>query len=281
MEHLDGVQEEFATETPVVEDTAKVTWNLPGTDKEVSKSEFIRHMFSAENMSRKEISEKYDIPYRTVYGATINLENGADPTSRGRAATNAKITVLAGDTSVVVASVVEENGATVVTYNGEVVEADLATLELLETDRNVWIKEQVALGVARGDIAKYLGISYGVVYGVTKDAEGGRNKHMVEVDGEMIPRSEYIRQLFAAGVSKADIAKQLEVEYSVVWQATKQEKTAQDKFADAIAKVEAFEDVIPAEGKEFFAQAIEWLKGINIPAEEVAAEEVVAEEATN
>lgn len=211
------------------------------TDKEgneVSMSAFVREKFLEDNMSRKDISEQFNIPYRTVYGATVNLVNDAEPTTRGRSAVNPKIFVTE-DNRVVseVDGVQHINGEP----NDEVVET-------VETDRNSWIKEMVEKGMNRGDVAKALGISYGVVYGLTKDAEGTRQKHMITLEnGEEITRAEYIRRRVEEGISKAELAKELDVDYSVIWQATKKDKTVEEKYEDAVKALNKFAEHVEDE----------------------------------
>lgn len=207
--------------------------------QEISKSAFIREQFTQANKSRKQISEEYNIPYRTVYGATVNMENEAEPTSRGRGVTFSKINVTEDNKVVFV-----KDG--IVTIDGEAQPEGTATPETIEVDRNTWIKEQVAAGKNRGDIAKILDLSYGVIYGLTKEADGTRQKYEV-IDpetNETVSRSEYIRRRVAAGIPKSDIAKELNVEYSVVWQATKKMKTVDEKFNEAIKSLEKFMDVV-------------------------------------
>lgn len=282
------------------EDDKKVWHDAAGN--EISMSQFIREKFTVDNMSRKEIADTFKINYRTVYGATVNMENAAEPSSRGRGVVNPKILVTADNkvlTKVVTPAVeavpasegVEavEAKPEVVTYflNNEEIKAgedgQVVVPETVETDRNTWIKEQVAAGANRGDIAKALDLSYGVVYGLTKEEDGTRQKYEVEIDdpekpGEkkMIARSEYIRMRVAAGTSKSDVAKELGVEYSVVWQATKKDKSDADKLADAIATIEKFTDKM--EDAEGFKAAVEAIKGFKIKEEK--KEEEKKEEAT-
>ena len=247
---------------------------------EVSMSQFIREKFTKDNLSRKEIADKFDINYRTVYGATVNMTNDAEPASRGRGVVNPKIKVTA-DNKVLVEKVEGEGDAAVTKYflNGEeLVAGESGALEIpetIETDRNSWIKDQVNAGVNRGDIAKILDISYGVVYGLTKDEESSRQKYEVELpDGSKMARSEYIRMRVAEGVSKADVAKELGVEYSVVWQATKKDKTDAEKYASLVEQLEKMTDKVS--DQEGFATAIELLKGFTIVEKEEAATDVEA-----
>lgn len=228
---------------------------------EVSKSAFIREQFLHFNKSRKQIAEEFNINYRTVYGATVNLTNDAEPAGRGRSAANAKIKVTADNQVVTVVDGVAH-------VDGEPIEGDAP--ETTEVDRNEWIKQQVEAGVSRGDVAKKLGLSYGVVYGITKEMEGTRAVHEYEHNGETVSRSEYIRRLHAEGMSKADIAKQLGVEYSVVWSATKAAKSDDEKYLDQVDKLAKFADKV--EDAEAFNALIEQLKAVTFKAEEATEE---------
>jgi DNA-binding CsgD family transcriptional regulator len=292
-------------------------WTVDGAT--VSKSEFIRHKFTKEDMGRKEISEKYAINYRTVYGATMNMVNGAEASTRGRTASATKILITA-DNRVVSYVKDAESGVEILHINNAAVADDALVVtpavldeitneeitpavqeELTEVDRNTWIKQQVAAGVSRGDIASALGLSYGVIYGITKDAEGSSNRHEVEIKDaegnvvETISRSEHIRRLFATGKTKADIAKELGVDYPIVWAALKGLKPESEKLADAIDKLEKFAGQV--EQATEFAELIAQLKLITLkapveetteeaaaeeaaPAEEVPAEEVTQAEVT-
>lgn len=277
----DQVETGVNTEVPeqvVTEAKEKETYELADGSMG-SRAAFIREKFLQDNMSRKEIAEKFGFAYRVVYSATVNMTNEAEAPSRGRAASNAIITVNAENQLV---EVKEVDGATVTFVNGEAVDHTYAEGELTEKSRNEWIKEQVDAGVSRGDIAKLLNLSYGVIYGLTKEAEGTRTAHVVELDdGTTMPRAEYIRKRAAEGVSRGDIAKELDVPYSVVWQATKTEKSSQEKYEDALKALEAFADKM--EDKETFADALSILKDLTVATaeqEEVQeAEAAAAEEA--
>ena len=257
------VKEEVGTEVPEAATTAadKVWYNNAG--EEVTMSAFIREKFTEDNLSRKEISEQFGINYRTVYGATVNMTNDAVASARGRSAQNITINVTE-DGHVVSTKTIE--GEEVYFIDGVQIEPndqdEIVVPATVEVKRNDWIKEQVANGVDRAAVAKALEISYGVVYGLTKAEGSGRVQHTVTVDGKEISRAEYIRQQVAAGVKKSDIAHELGVEYSVVWQACKKDKTDAEKFANAIAAIEKFADkVTDAEG---FAIVLEQLKGFEI-----------------
>jgi len=253
-EGMEGAEGTEAAGTVTEQDDRK--W-FDAEGNEISKSAFIRDQFIKLNKSRKEIADENKIPYRTVYGATVNMVNDAEPATRGRGVVNSKINVTS-------------DGHIVTTVDGEIfVDNEKVTLaegeEMQATtsvDRNTWIREQVAAGKDRGAVAKALGLSYGVIYSLTKEAEGTRQKYEIEVDGVMVSRSEYIRQQIAAGKTKAEVAKELDVEYSVVWQATKQTKTTEEKLADTIATLEKFATDVVEVG--LFADIIGALKTINI-----------------
>lgn len=252
--------EGVSTELPTVQEPKeKETYEL--ADGSVgSRAAFIREKFINDNMSRKEIAETYGFPYRVVYSATVNMTNDAEATTRGRSAANAIIKVNAENQLV---EVKEVDGASVTFVNGEAVDHVYTDEELTDKSRNEWIKEQVEAGVSRGDVAKILDLSYGVVYGLTKEAEGTRVAHTVELeDGTVMPRSEYIRMRAAEGVSRGDIAKELGVPYSVVWQATKTEKTAQEKYEELLTSLEAYADKM--EDKDAFVSAMQVLKELTV-----------------
>lgn len=237
-----------------------------------SRAAYIREMFLEDNLSRKEIAEKTGFAYRVVYSATVNMINDAEPAGRGRAATSANIKVWGANKALVKQ---HDNGDLYDATTGELVdEADT-----MEMSRNEWIKEQVAAGVSRGDLAKLLDLSYGVVYNLTKDQDGTRVKHDIELDdGSVISRSAYIRQLFAEGKSRSDIAKELEVPYSVVWQATKTEKSEADKFAELVDQIKAFGG--KAVDEEIFNDAIAALEMVEIKvSDEDAADAATAQAA--
>lgn len=267
------VQEEFDGMAPSQEEAAAAArdtrvWRLDdGT--EVSMSEFIRERFVKDNMSRKEIAEKFNINYRTVYGATVNMVNDAEPARRGRATANHKINVTEnGDVVTVIEGVTHVN-------NVAVSDEEAAELETTEVDRNEWIRQQVESGVSRGEVAKKLGLSYGVVYNVTKDIKGASQRHMIEYQGETMSRSEYIRRRFQEGVSKSEIAKELGVDYPVVWSALKTLKSETEKYQDALKRLEKFAEKMV--DPETFNSLLDQMKALEVIEPENEKEE--AEEA--
>jgi transposase len=228
--------------------------------KQGSRAAFIREKFLNDNMSRKDIAEKFGFPYRIVYSATVNMNNSAEATSRGRSANNSVVKVTADNKLVEVKQV---EGVDVVFVNGEATDLDITTLELTEKSRNAWIQEVVAAGMNRSDVATILDMSYGVIYGLTKEQEGTRAKHEVELEGGVkVSRAEYIRMLAAQGMDRGVIAKQLDVPYSVVWQATKTEKSDQEKYDELVKEIAAYADKV--EDAETFNTALEIFKATTL-----------------
>lgn len=156
-----------------------------------SRSAHIRELFVQDGMSRGEIAEMLGVSYNVVHAATANLDNGT------AGAAGARIMV--------------KNDA------GE------------EVARVDYIKELAEGGMDRGAIAKKLGVAYGVVYAATKTMDGlaassHGGKVMIEVNGEKVPRAEYIRAEFAKGRNRREIATEVGCDYAVVWSATKPPK---------------------------------------------------------
>lgn len=236
-----------------------------------SRAAFIREKFLQDNMSRKAISEEFGFPYRVVYSATVNMTNTAEAPARGRSASVSVINVTE-DGKVVIT---KDDG----TYcNGEKVDDVTALGELQEVNRNEWIKEQVDQGVSRGDIAKWLDMSYGVIYNITKDQEGTRQRvEITDENGKVMSRAEYIRQQYAAGKSRGDIAKELDVPYNVVWQATKTTKTEAEQFKELVENLKGYKDKV--EDAELFGQICDALDTIIIKEAPKAEEAAPAEAA--
>lgn len=258
------------TEAPAK--TEKETYTL-ADGSQGSRAAFIREKFQQDNMSRKEIADTYGFAYRVVYSATVNMTNEAEAAGRGRSSVNAVIKVTENNQYVN-----EVDGQVYV--DGELYEGSVEDLgELQNADRNEWIIAKAQEGISRGNIAKMLGMSYGVIYNITKDLEGTREKHEVTLDdGTVISRSEYIRRLYADGKSRGDIAKELDVPYTVVWQATKVVKSEQEKFADLVESLKGYADKVT--DPDTFAVILDDLSKVELveeteeqPAEETAAEE--------
>lgn len=266
------VATEAAMDTGVPAKAEKETYTL-ADGSQGSRAAFIREKFQQDNMSRKEIADTYGFAYRVVYSATVNMTNEAEAAGRGRSSVNAVIKVTENNQYVN-----EIDGQVYV--DGELYEGEVEDLgELQNADRNEWIIAKAQEGVSRGDIAKMLGMSYGVIYNITKDLEGTREKHEVTLeDGTIISRSEYIRRLYADGKSRGDIAKELNVPYTVVWQATKVVKTEQEKFADLVESLKGYADKVA--DPDTFAVILDDLSKVELleeteeqPTEEAATEE--------
>lgn len=275
-EAANNTPEQVATDAPmdtvVPAKAEKETYTL-ADGSQGSRAAFIREKFQQDNMSRKEIADTYGFAYRVVYSATVNMTNEAEAAGRGRSSVNAVIKVTANNQYVN-----EVDGKVYV--DGELYEGAVEDLgELQNADRNEWIISKAQEGVSRGDIAKMLGMSYGVIYNITKDLEGTREKHEVTLeDGTVVSRSEYIRMLYAEGKSRGDIAKELDVPYTVVWQATKVVKSEQEKFADLVESLKGYADKVA--DPDTFAVILDDLSKVELveeteeqPAEEAATEE--------
>lgn len=277
-EFPEGAEEALDTTMPeegsvAADATERATYTLAdGT--EGSRAAFIREKFLDDNMSRKEISEKFDLPYRVVYSATVNMTNSAEGSPRGRTSSASTITVTVEGNQLVV---VKDDGTYV---DGEKIAEGTVIGETKSVERNTWIREKVESGTGRGDIAKMLDLSYGVIYGVTKELQEGAGHSRIMVtldDGTEVSRSEYIRMQYAAGVTRGDIAKNLDVPYSVVWQATKENKTDADRLADAIENLKTFADKV--EDADLFGQVLAALATITLKAETADTAEAAEAEA--
>lgn len=275
-EAVNNTPEQVATDasmdTAVPAKAEKETYTL-ADGSQGSRAAFIREKFQQDNMSRKEIADTYGFAYRVVYSATVNMTNEAEAAGRGRSSVNAVIKVTANNQYVN-----EVDGKVYV--DGELYEGAIEDLgELQNADRNEWIIAKAQDGVSRGDIAKMLGMSYGVIYNITKELEGTREKHEVTLeDGTVVSRSEYIRMLYAGGKSRGDIAKELDVPYTVVWQATKVVKSEQEKFADLVESLKGYADKVA--DPDTFAVILDDLSKVELveEAEEQPAEEETATE---
>lgn len=247
----------------------KQTYQLKN-GSEGTRAAYIRELFLEDNLSRKQISEAHGFPYRIVYSATVNLTNEAEPSGRGRSVTNPMIEVYGEEKTPI-----KKDGETVIDMlTGEIVE----DAEVVEVPRNEWIKEQVEKGMSRGDIAKALDLSYGVIYNLTREQEGTRSKHTIEMeDGTVMTRSEFIRKEHGEGKSRSEIAKELDVPYSVVWQATKVEKSESDKFAELVEQLKAFTDKVDDTAE--FVDILERLELFDIAEAEADVKAAAAAEA--
>ena len=85
-------------------------------------------------------------------------------------------------------------------------------------------------GMSRAEIAKELGVRYQIVYQATKGAVNphhngsttGRNIMVTDsVTGEQMPRREFFRSEYAFGRTRLSLAKEFNVPYQTVYQATR------------------------------------------------------------
>jgi hypothetical protein len=181
------------------------------TGKPISRSAYIRQEFMKDK-SRGQIAKELGCAYGIVYSATTNMENAVHKNTDGVSAAR-----------------------------GVVIEHPVTKENISRAD---YCREQVEAGRSRGDVAKELGVAYATVYAATKDLKvsgsAGGARVVVEVDGEKKGRADYIRELFAEGKTRREIANEIGCDYAVVWAAT---KTLTEKVEDQ-ASVEASQDEV-------------------------------------
>jgi len=166
--------------------------------EEGSRAAYIRQEFQKDR-SRKEIAEELGVRYNIVFSATANMFNAKHPEGGG-------------------------------TGQAKVAEDPRTGEQRLRKDI---MRELYEEGWTRGEIAHHFQCPYGTVYGATRDIEppeGARNRGggkvmMTHPDtGEEVPRVDFIREKFAEGWSRREIADAAGCDYSVVWMATKEDK---------------------------------------------------------
>lgn len=118
-----------------------------------------------------------------------------------------------------------------------------------ESQFKAQMRQMVSEGMSRTEVAKALNVKYMQVYAATKDmspsnsgtyADGtprtGGRISVTLPDGRTMSRQDYIRAEFAKGRKRVDIAKELDVAYQIVFQATKDaatpRKTASAKIVE-------------------------------------------------
>ena len=123
-------------------------------------------------------------------------------------------------------AVVEESAA--VEKEGAAVDAAVEAVVEKAPSRADLIRAMYAADQSRAEIAKALGIRYQAVYQVTKGltnahhgAETTGRTILVQTDGGLRPRREVIREMYAAGRSRGEIAKEFGILFQTVYQATK------------------------------------------------------------
>lgn len=95
--------------------------------------------------------------------------------------------------------------------------------------RSSQMRKMFAEGVSRGEIAKHFNCRYQAVYAATKTLENAHHNRdtsgraiILELpDGTKISRREYMRNSYAAGVSRSVIAKEFGVPFQTVYAATR------------------------------------------------------------
>lgn len=223
-------------ETAEVMETAEVEKTVYHLDDgtECSRSAFIRQEFN-KGKSRQDIAKELGVKYYVVYSATANMFNEAHPAD---GAGNGRGSVLVAK----------------VNANFEFIDAEgnvVATEEeAVQVPRADLMRELAEAGVSRSDIKEHFNVAYATVYAATKDSVEGTNtrERKVVVDpetGEEVKRADYIRKLYAAGMERREIAKQLTmmtgdlVDYATVWAATKPKKDEVEEAADIETPVDA------------------------------------------
>ena len=232
-----------------------------------SRSAFIRQEF-LKGRSRSEIAKELQVSYNIVFAATANMDNG----TVGSVGRKGALAIIDGELA-------EKLG----------VEPG--------TSRKDYILQRIKEGVTRKQIAEELGVSYGVIYGVTKALEGVKadrsgSRAMIEYpagSGEMRPRTELIRELYNQVdeegnklYTRRNIADLLRVDYNVVWQATKEVKVIEPEApADASEASEGSGEMRPRTEliSELFKQVSE--VSVEVPVDEVVEDAGVTTEETN
>lgn len=210
---------------------------------ECSRSAYIRQEFKKDR-DRKSIAKDLGVKYYIVYSATANMFNAVHPEEGG----------TAGSRGAVVAKVnkdlkfVDENGNVEVDEldaDGNVVinaetglpnKVAITAETAAQVQRAELMRELCTAGLTRSALKDYFEVPYATVYAATKEdnADGTTKSTKVTLihpeTGESIGRADYIRELFATGMDRRDIAKKLTkmtddlVDYATVWAATKPNK---------------------------------------------------------
>lgn len=213
----------------------KQTYVSQITGAEVSRAQYIRELFNAD-YSRKEIAEELQVGYHTVYSATSNMFNEKHKEEGGGVISSVPVARVNADLEFVDAE-------------GNVV----ATAEEADTVMRVdLVKELFAAGLSRKIIAEFFEIKYATVYSATKGESNGTTRGAKKtiihpVTGETVNRVDYIRELFAAGKTRKEIATELTiatgelVDYAVVWAATKPATEEVEEVLEAMEETEVIE----------------------------------------
>jgi DNA-binding NarL/FixJ family response regulator len=111
--------------------------------------------------------------------------------------------------------------------------------------QNDVVREMVGGGKSVSEVAKELNLTYQNVYRIAKQSNmippgantgprGPQGRIMVELEGETIPRSEAIRRLYRAGVTRGDIARQLGCTYQAVFAVVSKMPTEDQPDSDEV-----------------------------------------------
>lgn len=175
-----------------------------------SRADYIRQEFKKDR-SRGEIAKELDVPYHTVYSATVNMFNEAHPERGGG------------------------GSKTAIVEHPETGEQKPRT----EVVRDLYGE----YGWSRGQIKDHFEISYGAVYQATKDmgsTSGGKKMIEHPETGEQVARVDFIREKWAEGLSRREIADMIGCDYAIVWAATAEKK--EDKEEEAEEQIDEPED---------------------------------------
>ena len=202
---------------------------------EGSRSAFIRQEFKKDR-SRNEIAKELDVKYHIVYSATTNMFNSHHPEEgSGQSSRGAQVAKINSDMKFVDAE-------------GNVVESPE---EAAVASRADIMRDLFGQGITRSALKDYFSVPYATVYAATKDVEapegtvrGGKKMVAHPETGELVSRTEYIRELYqdGEGMTRKDIARHLTsitgdlVDYTTVWAATAKKKV--------VEPVEAPEEIV-------------------------------------
>lgn len=209
-----------------------------------SRSAYIRQEF-AKDRSRKDIAAELGVKYYIVYSATANMFNAAHPeggTGKGGAVVpkvDAKFNYINAE--------------------GEIVDTAEEAVQVPRTDM---MRELLTAGVTRTQIKDYFDVPYATVYAATKEVDapagtvkGGKKFVTHKETGEQIARTDYIRELYAEGMGRKEIALFLTeltgelVDYAVVWSATK-EKKEEAEVEEIEDETASFDDIYAEEDED-------------------------------
>lgn len=203
-----------------------------------SRAAYIKQEF-LKGRSRGDIAKELEVAYYVVYSATVNMYNEAHPQGGSNTGFKAEVISVTEGTREFVKDPANFNGTEV----------------LVEINRADYIRELMESGKTRNEIADILDVAYATVYAATKGM-AGTGSPIVKVmikhpeTGAEISRADYIRELFAQGKTRREIAVIITkmtdelCDYSTVWAATKpaKNKEAEVEVEDADVDEDASDD---------------------------------------